>query len=305
MAEINIKRIIAPEDFKAHFNEKITDEQYHLQDEFVGSSSAKLMLPENSPAAFFAYFFLGHRMPETPEQIIGKRVHMALLEPDLFKRKLVVMPTFGDGNMRRKINQIERDEWILDKPKGSVTVTNEELDQIIGIAEAIRKHDQGIALLKDGRTELAGYARCPISGLALKLKTDFLSFDLTRFSDYKTTKSTIKKDFMRDVFKTWRYDFQLAFYLYVLKLITGKRPSLITILASEKKPPYEPAAFYFTEFELQRAEAQVIDCLVRLRKCIDDNIWPFRQQEIERAEMPKFLQDEEYDEASGVYNAFK
>lgn len=304
MGAIDIRRIIAPEDFVNHWDEKMSDEQYHLIDTFIGSSSAKIAL--DSMAGFYSYFFLGNKPPETDDQRTGKRVHMALLEPKTFKKRLIIEPVFstgGDTSMRIKNNQRQRNDWILDKPKNAVIVDQDELDQVIGIVEAIMKHDQGFALIKDGRTELAGFARCPITGLGIKIKPDFLSHDFSRFSDYKTTRSTVKRKFMKDVFDYFRYDFQLAFYLYGIKLITkGMRPDLISILASEKKPPYEPAAFYFTNFELERAEAQVIEVLKKIRLAVDTNVWPFRQQQIERAKPPKFIEglDSDDDESLGV-----
>ncbi len=289
---IDTRRVILPCDFVNHWNEQMSDEQYHKVDNFIGSSSAKVAL--DSLAGFYDLFFLGNKPAETKDQMIGKRVHMALLEPDKFKKKLITMPDFG--NMREKKNQLKQADWILDKPKDAVIVKQEDLDQILGIVEALLKHDQGLALIRDGHTEIAGFVRCPITGLGLKFKPDFLSRDRVRFSDFKTTKSSKRDPFMYDVFKTWRYDFQLAYYLYCLKLMENVRPEIISILAAEKKRPYEPAAYYFTKFELEKAESQVTEVLKKIRDAIETNKWPYRQQSIERAKIPRSLQyDEEED----------
>lgn len=286
---IDYRRVIAPDDFVNRWDTEMSDEEYFSLDCFINSSSAKKGL--ESMALFESNFFRGETVEDTNAMMIGRRVHMALFEQEKFKKNIVVMPDYGD--MRSSKNREKRDDFILSMPKGAVIVTQDDLDQITGIANAILRHPEGLALIKDGHTEIVGFARCPITGLALKVKMDFLSFDFERLTDLKTTKSSKKSKFMRDVFgDEYRYDFQLAFYIYVTKLINGKAPNLCAHLCAEKKDPYEPAAYYYTEFELQRAHDDVLRVLKAIRECIDTGVWPFRQQNIERGEVPVYIKNE-------------
>lgn len=281
---IDPKVLLAGPDFINHFDESITDEQYHSDKTHVGSSSLRLVL--DSPKAFYWNFFKGEQEPETDAMRLGRIIHKAVLEGREFQNSYCIVPDFGD--MRSKANREKKAAWLADRPAGQIMTTQEELDMILGIVESIMEHPQGPDLLKNGKPEVAGYYRDPETNIRLKIKPDFLSFDVGSLVDLKSTRSSEKRRFMSSIFE-YRYDIQLFMYSEGTRLITGKKPDLISAIAVEKKIPYESAIYYFQEHNMVQAESDYRQALRRLRQCIDENKWPQRQTMIEPVEEPNWF----------------
>lgn len=278
---IDPKCLLAPLDFVNHWNEEITDDQYHADRTCVGSSQLRKLI--DSPKAFYWSFFKGAQEEETDALRLGRIIHKAVLEGRSFQDSYCLVPDFGD--MRSKANREKKAAWLADRPAGQIMTTREELDMILGIVEGLMEHPQGPDLLKNGKPEVAGYYRDPETGIKCKIKPDFLSFDVTSLVDLKSTRSSEKRRFMSSAFE-YRYDIQLFMYAEGVKLITGKKPDLISVIAVEKKIPYESAIYYFQDHNLIQAESDYREGLRRLRRCIDENKWPQRQQMIEAVEEP-------------------
>lgn len=292
---INTNLIFAEEGYKSHWNESISEEDYHADKTAVNSSSLKHAV--KSPRAFYASYFIGSGKEPTPAMKFGTLAHMAILEGTKFKDRYVLVPDFGD--MRSKTNREKKAEWLVEQPKGAVLCTAEERDSLFAMIDSMLSHEQAHKLLTDGKPEIAGYWRDKETGLRLRMKADFVSFNLNALIDVKTTQDTVWEEFRRSV-ERLRYDIQMMMYDDGVEQITGKRPDHRVWLAIESKMPFEVACFEVPpqyeatgKFEYRRA-------LNTVAACARANNWPQRQAEIEYGEMSAWFY-KQY-ELKGAFN---
>lgn len=289
--------LLAPADFIPHWNETITDQEYHADKTSAGSTQIRQVI--DSPAGFFAKFYDDVKdeaeEEKEPEHFrVGKMVHMAILEHKRFEEVYVVAPEFLgltlDGKMSNRSKAAKEKEaaWLADLPPGAQVCTKDQLDMITGIARAIMNHPQGPNLIKDCQTEVAGYYRDPETGIRCRFKPDLIKFNGSALTDFKTGKSSDETFFGSDAFNH-RYDIQLFMYAEGAKAINGTPPELLSSLVVEKLKPYEPAIFYWAPEDLVQAEVDYRAGLRRLRKCIDENKWPYRQEMIGRIKTPQWF----------------
>lgn len=299
------KDLIAPPDYIAHWDESVTDEQYHADRTSVGSSQLRLIL--DSPAAFYESYYGEQGLEEDelePDDVeeeaehfrVGKMVHMAILENEKFKELYVVQPEFwgytqkGERTNNPNCKEVKEQKaaWEAMLPVGAKVCTQAELDMITGMARAIMRHPEAPNLIKDCAREVAGYYRDPETGILIRFKPDLLKFNGSAMTDFKTAKSSDEVFFGSQAFNH-RHDIQMFTYAEGALKINGKRPEIITSLVTEKKAPFEPAVFYWTPEDLVQAEVDYRAALRKLRKCIDEDRWPYRQERIGRIRTPQWF----------------
>ena len=277
---INPMVIFAEEGYEAHWNETISDFDYHSDKTAVNSSSLKKML--KSPKAFYASYFLSQNEEPTQAMKFGTLAHMAILEGEKFRERYVLVPDFGD--MRSKTNREKKAAWMVEQPAGAVLCTAEERDSLFAMIDSILSHEQAHKLLSQGKPEIAGYWRDDETGLRLRMKADFLSFNVNALVDVKTTQDTVWEEFRRSVEKL-RYDIQIMMYDDGTEKITRIRPDHRVWLAVESKMPFEVACFEVPPQYEATGKHEYRRALRRIAECAKANAWPQRQAEIEYGEM--------------------
>lgn len=292
--KINPKDLIAPEDFKAHWAPEMDHEQYHADKSAVGSSSLVQIM--TSPRRFYEGHFLGKQVEQTNDMRIGTIIHMALLENEKFKSKYVIQPEFSGytlkGELTTNPNAKEVKEkkaaWEASLPAGTITVTEEELDQLTGMIKSVSAHPQGRYVFTNGIAECAGYYRDPKTGLKMKIMPDFRANDFYMITDFKTAVSTDQILFGSKAFGDFRYDLRIWMYAYGASIIEQKpMPKHLFFMAVEKTWPYESAVFYMTDEQKGQAEYDYHRAMEKLKHCIDTNDWPMRQTKMEPLWTPK------------------
>ena len=316
MSAVNIRSILAEEhdENETDWYPDLEDEDYHTDKTTVGSTSLrKILKPNGSLQQFYRHFFLGEQNEETKEQRLGKLVHKAVLEGGVFLKHYVVEPVFTgktkDGKESTKSAEAKalRAEWLASQPKGAIITTQAEIDLITKTVEAILAHPDGKYLFKNGQSEIAGMFVDEETRIRCKIKPDFLSFDSSVLVDFKTTKSSQKFRFGSQAAE-YRYDFQLYMYGYGVQMINGKFPEILVNVATEKTDVCEPGIFFYGPNDLLRAESDFRGALRDLRKAIDNNHWPWRQEKLEPIHYPSWfvnesVQMEEEDERRSEYEA--
>lgn len=110
---------------------------------------------------------------------------------------------------------------------GEVTITyggKKPIDGIVWddahrVQNSVRNHAEANMHLSFGLPEVAIIARCPITGMMLKVKFDWLRFDDDAV-DVKTSAQSVKpEDFRRQIINL-HYDIQQAFYCYVASILS-------------------------------------------------------------------------------------
>lgn len=269
---------IVTEDFIPHWELTLSNEQYHADKTAVSSTSLKLVI-ERSPKAFLmAHNGLYRR--ETVAFNFGSAFHVAILEPDVFKKCFIVQPKFsGKGMKAAKL------EWELTLPKDAITLTQDEYDDLLEMINSVLSHQDACNILKNGKAEQSGYFRDPETGIKCRIRPDFFHADQMAFLDVKTTTDVRASQFMRTIWN-YRYDMQIAMYTQGIELIVGRPVQYPLILAVEKSAPYECALYLCDEIMMNKGLSDYKLAQNRLKQCIDDNMFDAYQKKIEPISLP-------------------
>jgi len=292
--QLGLRRLI-DYDFPSFFNPSITDEQYHADKNHISSSSIRKVI--HSPKAWYYDFVLGKKDAPTAAMKLGTLIHSAVLSGRNFMENHTIMPDFtaptraGNVSAKSKGAKEAKEAWLLEQPKDKLIVTPDEADIILGIIESLHSHTDAMALLSDGKPEVAGYCSDPATGIKLKIKPDFLSNDFNVLVDLKTTTNVDARLFGRTAFDL-RYDVQMYYYAKCVELITGTMPKMIAIIAAEKSPPYECAVYYFETDDLFYAKIDVDNALVTLKDCIESGSFMQKQVSMDRIITPQWYINE-------------
>ncbi len=241
--------------FVNEFVRDIADEVYHADKTAANSSNLVSMM--KSPA----HWLHAHTFGKEPTEAMkfGTLAHMAILEGAKFKDRYVV--------------------------------TQEQLDNIVGMVESMLSHERASQLLTEGAAELAGYFRCPLTGIKSRFKMDFLAFKLNALLDVKTCADASHHAFSQQVVNL-RYDFKMAMYAAGVEAITGHRPESQAWLAVETSAPYLVEVYEVSE-EYQKTGRHDYEASMRqLKTCLDKKAFPKKNSDITVLQPPWwFTQD--------------
>lgn len=270
---------ILPENWAPFWDLTLSNEQYHSDRTAVSSSNLKIIV-EKSPKAFL----MGHngllRRGESTAFRIGSALHMAILEPELFKKSFVIQPKFsGTGMMAAKA------DWRLGIKHDAVILKQEEYDDLQEMINSVLSHQDACNILKDGKTEQSGYFRDVDTGIKCRIRPDFLHFGHMALLDVKTTTDVRASEFMKSIWN-YRYDFQMAMYVEGIQLITGKPVQYPLMLAIEKKPPFECAMYLCDEAMMTKGLQDFKLATSRLKECIDNAMFESYQRKIQPISLP-------------------
>lgn len=266
-----------------------TNEHHHQSFEAISSSGLKEFL--DSPYTYLSSVYdrqNGINKKQNKSMKFGTQAHMMILEPEVFRKKFVIMPNFGD--QRKKENQLEKQLWEMSQEKDAVVFKDaDEFDDFVGVCEAIANHPKCRNLFKEGISETSGFYKDEKTGLLCRIRPDFISTraDLNLFLDLKTSKSSKFRNFQADVWK-YRYDLQIAMYREGFKAINGYYPENCVWVVVENKRPYE-VAVYEVDFKLIEVATEWYRfSLDYLAQCIRNLDFPQRQRQIEKMGLPDY-----------------
>jgi exodeoxyribonuclease VIII len=144
------------------------------------------------------------------------------------------------------------------------------------VQSTVREHSEGSTYLSNGLPEVAIFSRCPITGMMLKVKFDWLRFD-DKAVDLKTTLSAKPDDFRRQIQKL-HYDIQGAFYTYVASLV-GITVDLFCFVAVEYIHADICQPYTLSRKTKIKANMKLQAALKEYKACDRSNIWYGYQKE--------------------------
>lgn len=263
-------------DFTPHWDLTLSNDAYHSDKTAISSTSLRRIL--RSPYSFLAG--QAAAVQETNAMNFGSAVHMALLEPEIFYNKYVVMPPFeGIGSVKK------RADWRLGLEKDAIILKQEEYNDLQEMINSVLRHKDACNILKNGKAEMSGYYADPETGIKCRIRPDFFCEGHMALVDVKTTKSVEASEFSKAIWN-YRYDFQCAMYCEGIRLITGKKVEYPLFIVLEKQPPFECAVYMADPGMLLKGEMDYRMALNRLRVCIDTQSWDTYQSRIQPISLP-------------------
>lgn len=248
---------------------QIPAEQYHADRQHVSKSWLDRL--KQSPAHLRHY--LDSAKVETKALRVGRIVHCAILEPEIFARDFVIKPKF-DG--RTTVGKDGLTEWEAANA-GKLDVTVAEFEMAKGIRESVMAHKAARALLERvGNAEQSAFWTNPDTDVLCKCRPDYIHDFVV---DLKTTEDASPQGFARSIAK-YRYHIQAAQYT------EGTQRERFIIVAAEKTPPYGVAVYLLGDgdvakgLETRRRELDIY------AECKATNTWPSYPQEIQPITLP-------------------
>lgn len=212
-------------------------------------------------------------IPDTPRLAMGRAVHTAVFEPDLFPLHYVVF----DGARRAgktwdEFEAANQDRTILKR---------DEYDTALAIRDAVRGHEAARKLLT-GRSEVTVEWTDADTGLACKGRVDHVSANGI-IVELKTTKNADPFEFERLSAKML-YHAQLAFYRRGLRSSAHPR-----IIAVEYEPPHDVVVFALTDDALAEGDRLVSQFLHQLASCRAAGSYPGRYSGEQDLTLPAWM----------------
>lgn len=182
-------------------------------------------------------------------------------------------------------------EWVANNP-GRIILTEEQWEHLHGMRAAVFAHPAASALLlADGEAELSCYAVCPITGVLLRTRPDWLRKDGI-VADLKSTEDAGPEEFARSI-ANWRYHVQDPMYCDVIGEAIRQSgnteftsPKHFVFIAVEKKPPYAVGVYKLREEDVELGRAEYRNDLNDYADCLQSDHFPAYSPRIENIALP-------------------
>lgn len=223
-------------------------------------------------------YFRDNPVPDKPAWVLGRAVHTAVLEPDLFEDQYAILPeVWPDEGWKNDGKKVVRsgkrwDEFEAGNHDREI-ITFGDADKALAMAASVRAHPIARPYLDEpGHRERVLRWTDPKTGLDCKGRADGIG---CRLLELKTGRDVDPWRFPKAV-ATYQYHGQLAYYLDGAWLDAASyEPTQVPIvIAVESSPPYDVAVYGVTEETLSAGRDLYRRLLDRLAECMESDEWP-------------------------------
>lgn len=213
----------------------------------------------------------------TKSQIFGSLFHALALED---KREFVVKPAGLDARTTAG------KEWVKAN-QGLTQISEEEANDLQGMAAALYSHPEALKMLKNGKREVSAFAPYETAHgtITRKARFDILLDDT--IPDIKTTDDASEESFQKTL-ANFDYYRQAAWYSDVAKDLGLDKVAWFVFIVVEKKPPYGVMTYWLDAEALSRGREEYRKLADRYAKCKAYNSWPGYSQELIKLSLPNW-----------------
>lgn len=234
------------------------------------------VLHNGSPAHALEY--MTNRPSVTPALEVGSAIHFACLEPDEFKKQVVVVKSRSAG--AKEAN------------KGKTLILEGDLETIEGIKASLHKNKvifegeemTAAQLIATSQIERSLVWRDGPSGALCKARPDLIKGDA--IIDFKTCSDI--PDFSRSAFN-FGYHRQASYYLMGYSNACQKMAMDFYFLCAEKTAPYGVRMFQASTDFLKRGDEDIRKALTTFTECQKTNSWPGYPLSTEILDLPGWV----------------
>ena len=264
-----------------------------------GISKSGLDLIARSPLHYWAAYHDPLRKPreETPAMRIGTAIHTAVLEPETFLERYVIVPEGID----RRTKDGKAEYAVLEAravDKGAQLLPYSDFDHAMAIKSSCHTHPMAKQMFSSGKAEMSVFWTDEETGVLCKCRPDWLlGGENPAILDLKSTIDASPDGFMKSAYK-YRYHVQAAWYLDGLEAAIGIKPDAFMFLAVEKTAPYAAAFYYADDAMLAAGRAEYRRQLRIYAECQKENKWPGYATKLQPLSLPKwadFIVDDDDD----------
>lgn len=279
--------------------EGIDNEAYHAG---PGISNSGLSDIAQSPWHYYSRHLDPNRPPpvEKAGQLEGTLAHCAILEPDEFDKRYVVLP----ADAPRRPSSIQRNakkpsaetvkaiEWWDDwnaKTNGAATITPEQRDVALRQRDAVWALPDIASALSKGRPEVSAYWTDPETGVLCRCRPDWVheAGSGVVLLDVKTFSDARPHEFKMQIARKG-YHRQAAFYTDGYALAANVRVLGFIFVAVEMPWPNAAAAVMLDDDSLDLGRRIYRQNLDLYAECLARNEWPAYSSAIELVTLPAY-----------------
>lgn len=227
-----------------------------------------------------AHYKFGERK-ESKAFDMGEACHLAILEPNLFEKKVVRGPDDRRGNKWKDIAEVCR----LD---GKLLLTSGDYDGALAVRDAVHA-DQFVSSIVNNESasvEASGYWIDAETGVLCRCRPDLYRADLGIMVDVKSTASAHPDDFARSVVN-YGYHAQEAFYSDGWREL-GKNVEGFVFLAWEKTSPYAFGIYELPPPIVEEGRAITRRALNLFADCQRAKVWPAYGEGVQELEFKRW-----------------
>ncbi|WP_052699112.1 PD-(D/E)XK nuclease-like domain-containing protein [Hyphomicrobium sp. 99] len=262
------------DDIKPGIYAGIPNEAYHSGPGI--SKSGLWTIHTKSPA----HFKFGERKESTAFDI-GEACHLAILEPNLFEKKVVRGPEDRRGNKWKDLAEV----CGID---GKLLLTSGDYDSALAIRDAVHADAfvSGIVTNENATIETSGYWVDEETGLLCRCRPDLYRPDLSVMVDVKSTVSAHPDAFAKSV-TNYGYHAQEAFYSDGWRAL-GQNVDGFVFLAWEKTSPYAFGIYELPPAIVEEGRAIIRRSLETYAVCQRSNSWPAYGQGVQELDFKRW-----------------
>jgi len=252
----------------------LENEVYHAS---PGLSKSDLDRIARSPAHYVAA--KQEVASPTPAMRFGTAVHVAVLEPELFRGTYAMAPVV---DRRTKAG---KEAWEEFQASGKQPLTSDEWAAIAGMRDSVMALPAVTRILSGGEAEMSLFHYLDDLGVRAKIRPDWANSDIATLFDLKTTRDASPDQFAKSC-ATFRYHVQAAFYSDVWRMRTGQPVRAFVFCAVEKEPPYAAALYVLDDEAIQAGRRSYRYDLETYATCREADEWPAYSTDVETLSLP-------------------
>lgn len=233
-------------------------------DEIPAVRRSDLWELRKSPAHYL--YAVTHERETTAALAFGTAAHKYILEPDDFWNCYAIAPKVD----RRTKAGKEEYAAFLEQSAGKTIITQEDLETIKQMDEAIMQNESAIRLLKTGQHEVPIEWTDPDTGEECKCRPDCITGDY--IVDYKTTTSCEGNAFE---YSCRKYGYKLQAAMYTEGMFNATLESKkFAFVAQEKNPPYAVRVYFCDPGFVEEGMEMFRELIGLYHRCKETGEWP-------------------------------
>lgn len=237
------------------------------------SSSGLRTIWNESPAHFWARTSLNPNrkaQADKPAFAVGRLAHKLLLEGrDGLNDEFAIRPSCWD-DWRTKEAKVWRDEQVL---AGKTVVTEDDLVDVIGMAESLARHPLVKQGILDGAVERSLIWKDAETGVWIKSRPDVIPNASGIVADLKTTAS-VSDESLAKTLGSFGYHVQAALVGMAMEAVLDRPMEEFALVWVEKADPFCVRVTTLTGADLDRGRNQVRASLRVFADCLASGQWP-------------------------------
>lgn len=249
-------------------------------------------LAEMSKSALHFSTYPERTRKDTPALRIGRPIHTAVLEPELFDAVTTVWEggLTLDGKPTTNKNSNAFKEFAAQAAAdGRQVLDPDEVWLCRRIRRAVCEHPEAMGLLAKSETEMSIYWDHPV-GIRCKSRLDVF-YGGGHCADLKTALDITPDAFAKAAYR-YGYHVQAAMYQDAAFALTGNVLPYF-IIAVEKVEPLDVAVYELPDAILDIGRAKYCRNLRKVKSCRESGIWPGVGGDVQTLEFPNWAFDEE------------